>query len=924
MPTVDELYAKLAQATAANDATSAKQLQQWIREEELGMGQENYGSPKPTPTGQANLSLQTAAADMPPSDAYEAPAYMKSLAERGVDVSKGAPAGNLKASFSPNISSRAKVYERALTSYYGKDIKVTPDITTGKLVYKDPSGNTRLIDDQGSASAGSVAAQAGKMIPGAASLAGSMTPAPFLGGAAGAGLGEAARLGIGKAIGADESANVDTNEAGDLVPSSYRAGQIAKEGVDTAASTFISSLPMLVAIKLPGLATFFAKGVKPFKPAFAEKLLNESAQADKLVEDVNKAGAEGFNPDVAQRSNNFQALKYREAVLGDPKYNTQLVQQQQGNMSALRQGVNNASNNAGVMPGMAGNEGAQATAGQVTMEQQAAQARLEQDIDRAKGSLGKIVDEMPNTTKAQLKDALTPAIIAKTESLNETTKQAYFARNVATKNAAPIPPEYWGTPDGADWRNLVTELKSKTKTGLTDEERAAWKGALPTIPNPAETQEEALFRELGIPKGTDRSMSVEALSDHIQHLREKIRSASLGRPVAGQATPKLMELKDAAVQARAGWLRINNPQLLERVEAAEKASLAEAEFRNQMISNGFIKSVHGDTDPSVKAGVLDPIIRTGDVDAAKALRDGVANDPKAVSTLDNFALAYFKRMFKPNKAGDLNVAPSALNKAEFDTLQTLKGLMSPDSLKAVEQTFDLQKHVNIKTVQMNKAVEAFNRSFEGRISNMNGEGITSAILGAGESFGVQDTVKLKSLTQQAGTYEATKSSLIIKVRDSITGVDGSDFTPDRLNSLVNNKDTMNKLTVFVGADYTSKLKSLNDGLNMMNRTSGAAAALPSERTKFSDIARTFYAKPLTMEGRALTLLQGMRKEAFARGISEGLSSQEGLAKLVEMSRLYSDTNRYMSLASDLGASAMAGPDVYGNKGRKAKTGSEDR
>lgn len=917
----NDLHAKLKEALDNGDKDTAIKIGDYINAQDKRDSQEIYGPAQPVPTSQANLGLSTAAADMSPSDSYEVPAYIKSLAERGVDVNKGSPAGNLKASFSPNISSRATTYEKALSKYYGTSIKVTPDLATNKLVYKDPSGQTRLIDDQGGVSKGSVTAQTGKLIPGALSMAGSLTSSPFIGGAVGAGVGEAARLGIGKAVGADESANVDTNTQGDLVPSSYTAGQIAEETGKATAANAVSALPFLAAIKLPGLASFFFKGFKPFKPEFAEQLLKESAAADKLVKEVQEAGATSFNPDVAQRSNNFDALKYREAVIGDPKYNAQLLQQQKTNAGSLQQGVNSASGRAGIMPGMLGAEGAQATASQVQMEQAAGQARMQQEIDTGRGELGKIVDSMPNTTKAQLKDVLTPAIIKKTEELNDITKKAYFARNVASRNSPPVPPEFFATPHGADWRNLVNELKTKVRTGLTEEERTAWKGALPNMPNPQETQEEALFRELGIPKDSDRAISIEALNDHIQHLREKIRQASLGRPVAGQATPKLMELRDAAVEARAGWLRISNPDLLDKVEKSEAASLKEAEFRNDMIANGFIKSVHGDTDPAVRAGVLDPIIRTADIKAAQTLRDAVSTDPEAIKTLDNFSLSYFKHMFKPNKEGQMNITPSSLNKAQFDTLQTLKEFMSPESRAAVEKTFDLQKAVNVKNLQMNRVLNSFNASFEGRISHMNGEQISSALV-SGDNFGYQDALRLKNLTKQAGTYEATKSSVLIKIRNSITGADGTDFNPDKLDTFVNNHEAMSKLSVFMGTDYTNKLKTFNDGLKMINRSSGGPAALPSERNKFSDFARTFWAKPLTAEGRALTLLQGLRKEAFARGVSEGLGSQEGLEKLVTISRLWSDSNKFMSLASDLKASALAGPDVYGEVGRNKKASGE--
>lgn len=890
---LDEYYKEMDEAEQAGHHEIADKIYTLIQEKK-SQSTQNYGPAKPIPTSQANLGMQTAAADMPPSDSFEAPSYSKDLAGRGVDVTSGAPAGNFAASFSPSKASRLLTYQNALSSYYKQPIRVDLDEKTGKLVYKDPSGNVRLIDDAPSPSS-PIASQVGKTLPAAGAIGGSMTGMPWLGSIAGAGVGKGAQMLGAKALGADQ---------GEGEPISAKT--IGKESIDASLAEARQALPWLAGIKMPGLVSFFVKGVRPIKPEVASTILEQSAKSEKLVNDVQEAAGSGFNPDMAQRSGNYDALKMREAMENDPKYNSPFVQRQQGNVAAIQQGVTNQSNIASPMSAAVSGTEAGALPQQIGMEAGRGQAMAENRIAETKGELGKILSSMPNTTRSELADALTPALQSKLKDMTASTTEEYNHMRITAKNADPMPPEFFATPDGMDWRNTVDAYKAKIKRGLSVEERESPLGrTLPKLPNPMETQEEALFRELGIPKDMDRSISMEALNDHIQNLREKIRQASLGRPVAGQNTPDLMELRDRAVAARAAWLRTNNPELLNRIESAETASRSEAELRNNMIANGFTKAVHGETDPEAKAGILDAIIRNGDVGAARQLSMSVGHDAEAVSTLDNFATAYFKRMFKPNKAGEQNISPGQLNKAQYDTLQVLKSFMSPESKAAVEKSFDLQGQVNTQTIKLKNAQKLFAKSFEGRISKMNGEEISGALLSPDNKFGVTDAVKLKSLSDGAGLYEPTKAVVVKNLRDSITGVDGKDFNPDKLDSFVNNQDVVNKLRAFGLGSYVDKLKTLNDGMKLISKTSGGSAALPSERTKFSDFARTFYAKPMTAEGRALTLLQGMRKEAFARGIYNGLSSEEGLKNLVEMSKIYSDTNKFGALASSLNASGMA-------------------
>lgn len=848
------------------------------------------------------------------------------LAKRGVDIYSGAPAGNLKAGLAPNIESRIKVYEDALSKQFGKQTKVFQDAKSGQLLYTDPSGKVKLIaDGAGSTAGGRLARGVVPVSEAAASAAGAMIGGevgfPTVGASLASSAVEGAKLGIGKMIGADSAANTvqqtnPTTGQKEFVSKPYSPMQVLLDSSKAGIQTALSMAPVLALAKLPGLISFFFKGQAPFNPKYAEDLMNKAAESDQLVAKVKALGpgAENYNPLVSQMANDPKALRYQDYVTGNPDVNANISQVMQGTQNSLKAGFNNVTNK-GMVPGMVGVEGSQATLDGIKLAQADAQTRTMETIKNAQGALGVLVKGLPTATRAELAQGVGPAIVEKNESMQEAARQAYSVSDLGSHQTSPIPREAFGTPAGLDWKYAVTKIREQILGGLTYEERQAFSGMNPRLPNPQATVDELLQKSLGIVPKFDEGMPVWALNDHIKFLNDKIRDVTQGKATAGTDAYKLYSMKNTAARFRADFLRSNNPQLLNDVEKAEAASRAQHEFEDNMIAYGFMKPSANKTGLDPRTQMLAGITNNGDKAAAKQLMEAIKDNPNALSTTENYALSMYKDMFSTKADGVVSMTPDRFEKFTRKKAETLKLLMSPEAQKAIETGGNLQKIVMENTVKFKAAEETFNKSFEGGLTSMTAEGLTNSIFN--DSLGVEGIQKLVNVSKTLGTYEAQKSSTLLKMRDMVMGQDGKSFSPDALARIVNDSQAMAKATAWFGSEYTRNLKTIHDGIELAGRTSTSGAAAVNERNRFTDLGRVFWAKPLTAEGRALTLLTGLRKDAFSRAISEGLSNPESFRNLVMLSGMRKDSKQAMDLAASLGASALAGPDYYGEVGEHA-------
>lgn len=928
----NKLHSRLEQALAEKDLETATKIGRYINEVDAQADEAKNGKVYGASTKVNTQQLPSPVYD-PKTRAYstenpntQVSPESQDLAKRGVDIYSGAPAGNLKAGFSPNVESRIKVYEEALSKQFGKPTKVFQDAKSGQLLYTDPAGKVKLIaDSTGSPAAGRLAQGVGQALPTALSTAGAYAGGelgfPTVGASAGSAIGEAARLGLGKLAGADSAANTaqqtsPTTGQKEFVNKPYSPTQVLLDSSKAGIQSAMMMAPVLALAKLPGLIGFFFKGHAPFNPKYAEDLMNKAAESDQLVAKVKALGpgTENYNPLVSQMANDPKALRYQDYVTNNPDVNANISQVMQGTQSSLKAGFSNVTNK-GIQPGMEGVEGAQSTLDGIKLAQADTQTRTMEALKDAQGALGTLVRSLPNTTRAELAQGVGPAIVAKNKELQEASRAAYSASDLVSHQSAPIPREAFATVAGLNWKNSVDKIRAQILAGLTQEERQAFSGMAPRIPNPQATVDELLQKSLGIAPKFDEGMPVWALNDHVKFLNDKIRDVTQGKTTAGTDAYKLYQMRDAAAQFRADFLRSNNPKLLNDIEKAEAASKAQHEFENNMLGYGFMKPSANKTGLDPKTQMLAGITNNGDKAAAKQLMEAIKADPTAISTTENYALSMYRDMFSTKGDGAVSMTPDRFEKFTRKKADTLKLLMSPEAQRAIETGGNLQKIVMDNTVKLKTAEETFNKSFEGGLSTMTAEGLTNAIFN--DALGVEGIRKLKTVATNLGTYEAQKSSTLLKMRDMVMGQDGKSFSPDALARIVNDSQAMAKAKAWFGAEYTDNLKTLHDGIELAGRTSTSGAAAVNERNRFTDLGRVFWAKPLTAEGRALTLLTGLRKDAFSRGISEGLSNPESFRNLVLLSGMRKDSKQAMDIAASLGASALAGPDYYGEVGEHA-------
>lgn len=177
-------------------------------------------TPLEVPEVTAGARFQAGATDarfrtplMPATEPEGPDPLIEKAASAGVLYDKPAPSGHALASLAWSDDDRRSAYEQALTAEYGRPVPVEIGPGTGALEYLDPdTGRFALVDPPGKGLLATVKGAAGgsmvivpELIGGVGFAALTKSPAAAaLGGGAGAFIGEAARLALGRKLGINQ------------------------------------------------------------------------------------------------------------------------------------------------------------------------------------------------------------------------------------------------------------------------------------------------------------------------------------------------------------------------------------------------------------------------------------------------------------------------------------------------------------------------------------------------------------------------------------------------------------------------------------------------------------------------------------------------------------------------------------------------
>lgn len=786
------------------------------------------------------------------------PENMQRAADSGVNIDAKLPnKESAIASLAANpIEEQAYIEAYLSKRYDNPPVRTGPD--TGELEFFNPETEMWELARPNAASA---LGSAFDFFPATAgAIAGSMNPVAAAGGPLGVATGGSMGAGLGQAIGTYGKTKLGQKFGiNESINDASLATNALTEGLTTGA----------IDLGTAGLygagrgikAVIFGKQF--LKPHEAQELLNAQRRMDVLINEVEKnvPGAT-FRPFTAAGSDTEAADKLMSAgrqVMDDPEVGHKMSRLVLDNEKVLAAYYDNITLKNRMALG-APNEGAIPLKGAIEGERSGAMDPLVAQRAAAQDQAQQQLDAMPKAGPAQAGSAIRQGLAEKHEAAKLERRNAYakytdeagYRSNGTSKFEVPI-----SSALRADQRNLAKAInRSILGTDAEGKKRA----------------------KLILEKG-QKTINLADLDSTLKALREDIRSSEkgeLGLPMDRLAAKRL---ETELSKMRDDFLEANAPEAKAALDAAEHASFVEAQtFRRGLAKTLLMKE--GGEYKLTDARVISTILRNKDPQAAEAIADILKSNPKAMNEAQNYLFALYRRSVATDAGRALPVYKNHQRFME-NYGPILDKFFTPAQRDEIRQLGGLAKVINDNTKNLKLLETAWNKSFKGKVDNMSAEALVDGVFT--KSLKNED---IRGIVSIAGRYSpdvlnSWKAGVADKMRERMFKdglIDGT-----YLNRLMNDHDTMGKVTTIFGQSYVNNLRTLKKAVDLSRRTPHDVK-LPGKNTFWTDLARAVYAPPLSREGRAVSMFQNTRSRNLANQVYQALSDPAALEKMATRTR----------------------------------------
>ena len=803
------------------------------------------------------------------------------LALTGVDVTTGAPTGRFSASFSKDVNYAAAYMQGALSEYYGQEIDIRLGPDSGVLEFLNPGSNKWTLADEARAAIADFQ-DSGHLLPAVGAIAGLFggeavggPAAASFGSVIGAGLGEAARLQIGKLIGANEG---------------ITRGEIAVEAVEEG---LLEALFVYGSQGIVGLRKFF-KELKSPSPmgetdaivALAKMDKNRQLAAD--VDALSRHSGPGFKPTTGQMADDEYLLGVQTAYTGDSlQASVQVSRRLNENETALEVAfdtITPATKNAYA----AGEEAVEAVTKRLSITEEMAATRVARTTEIAERAIAKVPDVSEQATGRQMREAFVAARdVAKQEErvAYNAYKKAYGLDKKSALSNVKIPSDPRFTAHmnriSAEKINAIFGGQKTGKGQLLSDRLIAKKGDTIQLFGP----DGKVISEFS--KSGDTTIDLHQLEEGIKYLRRVARKSPMA-PAPDAPMRDVLRLKDEMVFLRDEYLKKTNPELLGLALSAEGAAARRANNFDKSVLGAIIKKDGADymlNDTRVFAY----IIKSNDVEAARHFAKIVGQDPGATVAAKQGFAAFYKREVAETGFSD----PKLHKKFMRDRSATIEAIFSKAEIKRMNVLGDMGKVVEHATRRYDNLVKALNKTFAGKIRGTSPENVVSTVFSKG--FSAVETRRLMTLMDAHGSGPQMREAMGTYVRNKV-------FLNNKINS--NNLERIiqqdgEKLKVIFDPSYVTNLGKISDGALMIRQTS--RGLIPRKTNAFTDLMRVLFAPPLTRKGRAQTLLVNMRAQSAKRAIGEAIMNPKKLEAVIRLSEVDRQSKRAARILSAIGA-----------------------
>lgn len=814
---------------------------------------------------------------------------LEKAAAAGVDIDSGGPFGaSVYSSFGVTPEEKMAGYAAYLKEKNGTDIPVRMGPDSGQIEYLDPTSK-RWTTSRGLSNANIIGENTGgavETIPGIAASVGGTAggfalggPAGAVGGGvlgagAGAGVGRAARLKIGKKVGA--------------IPESVDTLEEVKDAAITGGAYDLAGQAALGGLKY---ARYWFRGSKPFGANEAGQLISSARAADNLVAEIEARSGRSFNPTIAQRAganlqDNVDQLALREKAMGLD----QAIRQEPGDVGQRARGQQ--AENELALRSYLDNLLADDTARFTSREQvgrdleQGILSSYNQHVLQARATINSLPPELQATQAGGI------------------MRSALADADSAFKASVEDPA--WATYRRAQGFNAET-FSSNIQVPWSDEASSLMKGwseksekALIQAAKNDNSGLKLIFKEtppgkvLGpdgkplIPAGIEENVDLASLDDTIKWLRSDARKALNNQQGVTFSERDLVQLERTLTRMRDGYLRENHPQLSAHLDAAEQASRDRAmNFKRGMISDLLVRDETGAYKLS-DADVVYRIISNRDDSAAAAFARLTQGYPQAAQEARNMLYAMYRRGVVDLKTG----LPSVKNHDKFmrDYGQVMRNFFQPNDWATLNHIGGMGEVLARDNSTLRKVLPQLRTVFGAELESVNAPALIDWSMGRAMTPSKLRSAltMIRRLPNSDALIDQWRSGVADAMAKKLVDKKGM-LNETAINSILNGPQREGLETLFNqgsrpgGHAMIAGLETLRDAARLIRETS--KKEMPSQQRGPLIRLLRLLVPQFGTESRMITFGQRTRESAVPSSIYRALTDPN------EMTRLANQTNR---------------------------------